>query len=87
MGVTVGAGAKVEVYQAELGAVAFAGGLAELSGYQGNFTADTVYFGDAERKIDLNYVARHTGKKTRSKIHAQPDSLVRATKFPWHPGF
>ena len=71
VGVTVGAGAKVEIYQAELGgAQAFAGGLAELSGYQGRFTADTVYFGDAERKIDLNYVARHTGKKTRSQMRA-----------------
>ncbi len=71
VGVTVGAGARVEIYQAELGgARAFAGGLAELTGYQGQFTADTVYFGDDKRKIDLNYVARHTGKKTRSRMHA-----------------
>ena len=71
VGVTVGAGARVEVYQAELGgAQAFAGCLAELSGYQGNFTADTVYFGDSSRKIDLNYVARHTGRKTTSTMRA-----------------
>lgn len=71
VGIALGAGAKVEVYQAELGgAQAFAGCQAELSGERSNFTADTVYFGDGSRKLDLNYVARHTGRKTKSTMRA-----------------
>jgi Fe-S cluster assembly scaffold protein SufB len=71
VGIALGAGAKVEVYQAELGgAQAFAGCRAELSGERSNFTADTVYFGDGSRKLDLNYVARHTGRKTKSTMRA-----------------
>lgn len=86
VGIAVGEGAKVEVYQAELGgAAAFAGCLAYLQGYQGNFTADTVYFGDGARKLDLNYVARHAGKKTTSKMQAagalfgKSDKVYRGT--------
>lgn len=86
VGVLLADGAHVEVVQAELGgARAFAGCLALLEGYQSRFDADTIYFGDEKRKLDMNYIARHTGKKTKSEMHAagallgQSDKIYRGT--------
>lgn len=71
VGVLLDEGATVEVVQAELGAGAdFAGCLALLQGRGSNFAVDTAYFGDKGRQLDFNYVARHSGKKTSSEMHA-----------------
>lgn len=86
IGVQLAHGAHVEVVQAELGgARAFAGCLSLLQGYQSRFDADTIYFGDEKRKLDFNYIARHTGEKTVSEMHAagallgQSDKIYRGT--------
>ena len=80
--VLLGDGAHVEVVQAELGAArAFAGCLALLAGYQSRFDADTIYFGDGSRKLDFNYIARHTGKKTVSEMHAAGALLGASDKI------
>ncbi len=79
-------GAHAEIIQAELGGqCAYSGCLALLQGYQSSFGADTIYLGDGTRKLDLNYVARHTGKKTASEMKAsgalfgQSDKIYRGT--------
>ncbi|ARP49767.1 MULTISPECIES: SufB/SufD family protein [Caproicibacterium] len=86
VGIRLGDNAHVEVIQAELGgARAFSGCLALLQGYRSNFNANTVYFGDEKRKLDFNYIARHTGRKTTSEMHAagallgQSDKIYRGT--------
>ncbi|MCH3971350.1 MAG: SufD family Fe-S cluster assembly protein [Oscillospiraceae bacterium] len=86
VGIKLGDNAHVEVVQAELGAArAFSGCLVLLAGYRSSFNADTVYFGDEKRKLDLNYIARHTGRKTNSEMHAagallgQSDKVYRGT--------
>ncbi|WOC32644.1 MULTISPECIES: SufB/SufD family protein [Caproicibacterium] len=82
VGVQLAENAQVEVVQAELGAArAFAGCLALLEGYRSRFDADTIYFGDEARKLDLNYVARHTGKKTVSEMHAAGALLGKSDKI------
>lgn len=73
--------AKVEVVQVEIGgAQAFAGCLGVLDGFQSELDVDAVYFGDGSRTLDFNHVARHTGRKTRSEIHASGALLGRSAK-------
>ena len=86
IGVLLGDGAKVELVQAERGGeAACTGAFAQLAGYQSGFSSDTIYFGDEKRRIDLNYVARHTGKKTVSQMNAagallgESDKVYRGT--------
>lgn len=86
VGVKLGDRAKVELVQTELGGgAAFTGAFALLAGYQSSFISDTIYFGDEKRRIDLNYVARHTGKKTVSQMNAagallgESDKVYRGT--------
>lgn len=86
IGITLGDEASVEVVQAELGGLnAYTGCLAALAGRKSNFSADTIYFGDGNRKLDFNYIARHTGKKTTSTMKAagalfgKSDKIYRGT--------
>lgn len=62
--------AAIDVVQAELGGkTALSGVNAQLDGFRSRLDMNSIYFGDSSRKIDLNYVARHIGRKTRSEIH------------------
>lgn len=70
-GAEVGDEASVHLIQAEIGGkAAFAGGCAALKGYKSDFTEETIYFGDKKRRLDFNYVTRHTGKKTTTSMTA-----------------
>lgn len=81
VGAVLADNARVHLIQAELGGKsAFAGAYAKLSGYASDFHAETIYFGDKERRIDLNYVAKHLGKKTVSNMDAAGALLDHADK-------
>lgn len=86
LGIKIEDSAKVELVQAELGAkMDYVGCMALLSGYCAEFAADTIYYGDEKRKTDLNFIARHTGKKTVSNMKAkgalfgETDKVYRGT--------
>jgi len=62
-------GARVELTRLELGAQnVYAGCHMKLEGDKSEARTDTFYFGDGDRKLDFNYVARHHGKGTDSKM-------------------
>lgn len=61
--------AKVSVLQIPLGAeTALASAIMDLRGYHANSEIRSEYIGHLTQDIDLNYVARHYGKKTLSDI-------------------
>ena len=71
IGAKADADAKFRLIQAELGGkAAMTGAQTALEGARSEFGADTVYFGDNARRIDMNYVARHFGRKTKSDMKA-----------------
>ena len=62
-------GARVELTRLELGAKdVYAGCHMKLEGDKSEARTDTFYFGDDARKLDFNYIARHHGKGTDSKM-------------------
>ena len=62
-------GARVELTRLELGAQEVYGGChMKLEGDKSEARTDTFYFGDGDRKLDFNYVARHHGKATESSM-------------------
>lgn len=63
--------ARIEVIHMELGAKNdFVGLHAELRGHYSELATETIYLGDGDQKIDMNYVARHTGRKSNSHMKA-----------------
>lgn len=63
--------ASVELLQIQLGAgKLYAGCLMELVGTRSSFTANIGYLADGDDCYDMNYVARHIGKKTESQMDA-----------------
>lgn len=66
-----GEGAQVEIVRLELGAgKAYAGGLMDLMGDNSSFQARVGYSGRHGQHLDMNYTARHRGKKTESLMDA-----------------
>lgn len=64
--------ASVELLQIQLGAEKlYAGCLTELVGAHSSFTANIGYLADGNDCYDMNYVARHIGKKTESQMDAK----------------
>lgn len=62
-------GARVELIRIELGgASVYAGCHMKLEGDKSEAGTDTFYFGDGDRKLDFNYIARHHGRVTRSNM-------------------
>ena len=62
-------GAHVELTRIELGAQnVYAGCHMKLEGDKSEAQTDTFYFGDGGRKLDFNYIARHHGRYTDSKM-------------------
>lgn len=81
VGAVCGERAAVSVVQAELGGKnAFEGVKADLEGAGSRLDLDTIYFGDRSRSIDINYVARHVGRRSRSEIHASGALLDESRK-------
>jgi Fe-S cluster assembly scaffold protein SufB len=79
-------GASVNVTQIELGgAGVHAGCYLKLEGADSSSKADTFYLGDGDRKLDFNYIARHLGTGTESRLTAsgalfdQCDKIYRGT--------
>lgn len=74
--------AEIDVVQAELGGKnAFAGCKTKLLGRNSRLNIDTVYFGDRSRSIDINYIAEHIGKKTKSEIHVNGALMDESRKI------
>ncbi|MDR0906763.1 MAG: SufD family Fe-S cluster assembly protein [Oscillospiraceae bacterium] len=64
-------GARVELSRIELGGKSvYAGCHMKLEGDKAECGTDTFYFGDGDRKLDFNYVAKHLGKSSRSDMNA-----------------
>ena len=63
--------ASVELLQIQLGTEKlYAGCLMELVGAYSSFTANIGYLAGENNRYDMNYVARHIGKKTESRMDA-----------------
>lgn len=61
--------ASVEIIKLEAGSKkAYIGTLMNLSGAKSSFDAQIGYYGKDKQKLDMNYVARHTGKRTVSNM-------------------
>lgn len=68
-GTTCADGASFELTKLELGSgKLYAGAAADLIGKGSNFTARIGYLGQGEQRLDMNYVARHRGKKTTCEM-------------------
>ena len=69
IGTTCADGASFELNKLELGSgKLYAGAAADLIGKGSNFTARIGYLGQGEQRLDMNYVARHRGKKTTCEM-------------------
>ena len=69
IGTTCADGASFELTKLELGSgKLYAGAAADLIGKGSNFTARIGYLGQGEQRLDMNYVARHRGKKTTCEM-------------------
>lgn len=81
VGAQCGDNGEVDVIQAELGGKTTAAGLrAELKARKSRLNLNTIYFGDRDRSIDINYVAEHTGRRSQSEIHASGALLDQSRK-------
>ncbi|MFV0341374.1 MAG: Fe-S cluster assembly protein SufD [Anaerocolumna sp.] len=61
--------AKVNIVTAELGSKSSAIGIhADLAGKESALDIQTIYFGDKDRSLDFNYIAKHKGIKTESNM-------------------
>ncbi len=68
-GIREEADASVKIVRLELGAgEIYTGVFSKLRGDRSRFDADTAYHAHANQHIDMNYVARHEGNKTVSRM-------------------
>lgn len=71
IGGTAGADAEIELVRLELGAgQLYAGAAVELAGKRSRFEAHIGYAAKSGQHLDMNYTARHKGKKTESLMTA-----------------
>lgn len=81
IGTTCGKRGRVEVTQVILGGKeTYTGAAGTLPAFGGSFKADTAYFCRGEQKLDMNYVARLSGKKTDCQMTAQGTLQDKAVK-------
>ncbi len=74
-------GGRVEVTQIILGGKeTYAGVAAALPSYQSSFKSDTAYLCMGEQKLDMNYIVRHTGRKTDCKMSVKGTLSGNAVK-------
>jgi Fe-S cluster assembly scaffold protein SufB len=75
-------GARVELTRLELGgADIYCGCHMKLEGDKAEAKTDTFYFGDGERTLDFNYIARHLGKYSKSEQNAAGALFGRCDKL------
>ena len=73
--------AGIDILQAELGGgKVFSGVKTKLAGAHSSLSMDTIYFGDRSRSIDINYLAEHLGRKTKSGIRVSGALLGESQK-------
>lgn len=84
--ISVGNGAKVEFLSADIGNGNYSADVEiDLVGDDSAADVEAVYFGDGNRKLDLNYVIRQRGKRTqavmnvRGALTAHSDKIFRGT--------
>ena len=84
--ISVGKGARVEFISADLGRGDYSADVEiDLLGDDSVADLEAVYFGDAERKLDFNYVIRQHGKRTsanmnvRGALTGKSDKIFRGT--------
>ena len=84
--ISVGKGARVEFISADLGRGDYSAYVEiDLLGDDSVADLEAVYFGDAERKLDFNYVIRQHGKRTsanmnvRGALTGKSDKIFRGT--------
>lgn len=69
LGLSLGDLSKVNIVTAELGSKNSAIGIhADLQGKESAVDIQTIYFGDKDRSLDFNYIAKHKGIKTESNM-------------------
>ncbi|MBR1863320.1 MAG: SufD family Fe-S cluster assembly protein [Ruminococcus sp.] len=72
IGAKVGSDAQVEITQVYLGGKNVFGGIySALEGYRSVLRTDIGYKLDADRSLDINVVADHTGKRSESEINVR----------------
>lgn len=82
VGALAKSGAHIEVLQAELGGKqSYSNCVVQLEGAHGDLAVDTVYLGDGERKVDINVLAEHFGRRTKSEIQARGALLGHSEKI------
>ncbi|MBQ3435183.1 MAG: SufD family Fe-S cluster assembly protein, partial [Selenomonadaceae bacterium] len=84
--ISVGKGARVEFISADLGRGDYSADVEiDLLGDDSVADLEAVYFGDAERKLDFNYVIRQHGKRTSANMNVRgaltdkSDKIFRGT--------
>ena len=74
-------GARIEIVQAELGGGrSFTDCVSRLEGERSGIEVSALYLGDGERRIDLNVLAEHRGRRTQSVIGARGALIGRSEK-------
>lgn len=82
VGAVVAENGTVGLIQAELGALdVTAGCRAQLLGNGSALNIRSIYLGDKERSIDINYIASHEGKNSESDISVRGALLDRSEKI------
>lgn len=74
--------AKVNFILVELGAKnSVTNVCSNLEGFRSSVNIQTVYWGDKERILDMNYLVNHYGKETKSKIEAKGALMDKSNKI------
>ncbi|MDU6265405.1 MAG: Fe-S cluster assembly protein SufD [Anaerocolumna aminovalerica] len=81
IGAVIENGGVINLVHTELGgSKAYNGCKADLKGSNSKINIETIYFGDKNRSIDMNYVMNHYGKNSNSQIHVNGALLDQSSK-------
>lgn len=81
IGAVIENGGAINLVHTELGgSKAYNGCKVDLKGSNSNINIQTIYFGDKDRSIDMNYVMNHHGKNSNSQIHVNGALLDHSSK-------
>ena len=81
IGAVIENGGAINLVHTELGgSKAYNGCKVDLKGSNSKINIETIYFGDKNRTIDMNYVMNHHGKNSNSQIHVNGALLDQSSK-------
>jgi len=81
IGAVIENGGAINLVHTELGgSKAYNGCKVDLKGSNSKINVETIYFGDKDRMIDMNYVMNHRGKNSNSRIHVNGALLDQSSK-------